>query len=92
MFVFSDDFVHLGGSRVNNKSFLDIMICDFVVTNEFDLDGATVEHFEQSDTKGKGVELDQFQPFNSSRNKAIQAANYTTEEDVLFRGHGKTPP
>ena len=62
------------------------------MTNEFDLDGAAVGHFEQSDTEGKDVELYQFQPSSSSRNKATRAANYPAEEDVLFRGHGKTSP
>lgn len=65
----SDDFVHLRGSTVNKESFLNSMMGDSIVTNDFDLDGAPVGHFDQSDVEEKDAELDQFQPSGSSRRK-----------------------
>lgn len=79
----SDAFVHLGASTVKNKSFLNSMMDDSVATNDFDLDGVSVVHFELLN-EGKDDELDKFHFSGSSRKKAIRTANYTMAKDVAL--------
>lgn len=64
------DFANLGGGAiVNEESFLHNIMGDFVENNDFDLDDASLSHFDQLDANGQDTEFDQFQPSNSTRIK-----------------------
>lgn len=77
-----EDFVNLVGPTVNEESFPNSMMGDSAETNDFDLDGALLSHFDQLDADGQDTKLDRFQPPGSSRNKAFRASNFNQDENI----------